>query len=899
MRDLTDIFVTPTASVTPQRPSTIAKPLRTVLTNLLPLLLPGVQATIPTQLPGVPVVTGCSTPATDAAPLPGVPAKATTIIAAPNKSNSLATPNAGHTPPVQTFEHRRTSIAKETEVYPNGTTIRKLFGKYVHTGTVIAYNTANRYYFIEYDDGDTEEMTRTEVDKYKETVDLNSVHKLKRLTRASAQAAAMAVIVEATATATTPTRRHNLRHRFALAVEQLRPDAYDSDNFFATHPHNYANAVLDKDTGKKLEYRQLIKHPRFAEAWLRSGANEFGRLFQGIGRDADGTRRVNGTDTCFWIAKKNIPRNKRATYARIVCEERPEKAEFNRTRITAGGDKLEYFGDTSTETAGLTTAKLLFNSVISTPGARFMTFDISNMYLNTPLKDYQYMRFHIDTIPDEVIHEYSLRNLVDDDGWVYCEIRMAIYGLKESGRLANEQLKKVLAAADYHPCRFTHGLYRHASRPICFSLCVDDFGVKYKRKEDALHLEKVLNDSYPMKADWTGNFYLGLTLDWNYAPIHADRSVTLSMPGYVADALVRFQHTRSKPTHSPSPHTAPVYGKHQQMAPTILLPTFTPAEVKRLQQICGTFLYYARAVDGTMAHALNDMSSQITTGTHKTTTAINHFLDYCATYPDTTITYYSSDMILRCDSDAAYLVAPKARSRAAGYIFLGNRDANPQIINAPILILATILKMVVSSAAEAEIASLFQCARELVPLRTACIDLGHPQPPSGTPLRTDNSTADGILNNTMKQKRSKAMDMKFWWLTDRVAQKMFNVSWAPGSTNLGDYFSKHQPVKRVRNLRPLYTSQKDSPRTLQGCVKLLALSVSQRANLARNTDFESNPDSLIPVELIKLAEGPTDGPCITTNQSQLPLLPTCKSKLLAVGLAASRMLQTRLLPLIF
>ena len=74
-------------------------------------------------------------------------------------------------------------------------------------------------------------------------------------------------------------------------------------------------------------------------------------------------------------------------------------------------------------------------------------------------------------------------------------------------------------------------------------------------------------------------------------------------------------------------------------------------------------------------------------------------------------------MILRCDSDAAYLVAPKARSRAAGYIFLGNRDSNPQIINAPILILPDILKMVVSSTAEAELASLFRCARELVPLK--------------------------------------------------------------------------------------------------------------------------------------------------------------------------------------
>jgi len=91
-----------------------------------------------------------------------------------------------------------------------------------------------------------------------------------------------------------------------------------------------------------------------------------------------------------------------------------------------------------------------------------MTMDISNMYVNTPLKDFQYMRFHIDLIPEE----YNLRDRVDKDGWLYCEIRMAIYGLKESGKLANEQLQKVLAKRGYYPCAFTQGLYKHELRHI-------------------------------------------------------------------------------------------------------------------------------------------------------------------------------------------------------------------------------------------------------------------------------------------------------------------------------------------------------------------------------------------------------------------------------------------------
>jgi len=81
----------------------------------------------------------------------------------------------------------------------------------------------------------------------------------------------------------------------------------------------------------------------------------------------------------------------------------------NRKQITAGGDQLEFQGDTSTETAVLETVNMVFNSVVSTPNAKSMTIDISNMYLNTPLQEYQYMRFDINMIPQEVIDFYGLQ----------------------------------------------------------------------------------------------------------------------------------------------------------------------------------------------------------------------------------------------------------------------------------------------------------------------------------------------------------------------------------------------------------------------------------------------------------------------------------------------------------
>ena len=87
-------------------------------------------------------------------------------------------------------------------------------------------------------------------------------------------------------------------------------------------------------------------------------------------------------------------------------------------------------------------------------------------------------------------------------------------------------------------------------------------------------------------------------------------------------------------------------------------------------------------------------------------------------------------------------------------------------------------------------------------------------------MRTDNSTADVIMNITVKQKQSKSMDMRFYWLQDRVKQRQFRVFWAPGKINLADYQSKVQPTNVHGAVRPihLYVECK-SPTMLQGCGK--------------------------------------------------------------------------------
>ena len=234
--------------------------------------------------------------------------------------------------------------------------------------------------------------------------------------------------------------------------------------------------------------------------------------------------------------------------------------------------------------------------------------------------------------------------------------------------------------------------------------------------------------------------------------------------------------------------------------------------------MCGKFLYDGRSVDNTQLHALNELSIKATEATEETQDALIQFLNYVASNPDATIIYRASDMILSCDSDAAYLVAPKSRSRAGGYHYLGNKDGTQ--FNGPIYVLAKIINAVMASAAEAEVGALYMNAQELSPMRTTLEELDHPQPP--TPLGTDNSTADGIMNKTIKQKQSKAMDKRFYWVQDRVEQGEFRVFWAPGKNNLADYFTKYHSPATHRRLRPIYTYiEGKSPTTLQGCVEIL------------------------------------------------------------------------------
>ena len=119
--------------------------------------------------------------------------------------------------------------------------------------------------------------------------------------------------------------------------------------------------MLNPVTGVLQEFPHLIKGPD-KDIWLKSLANEFGRLAQGV------SKRIEGTNTMYFIPKEEVPfKTKKVTYPKIVCDIRPSKVETHCTRITVGRNLLDYAGTLTTPTATIKTAKCLFNSVVSTP----------------------------------------------------------------------------------------------------------------------------------------------------------------------------------------------------------------------------------------------------------------------------------------------------------------------------------------------------------------------------------------------------------------------------------------------------------------------------------------------------------------------------------------------------
>jgi len=319
---------------------------------------------------------------------------------------------------------------------------------------------------------------------------------------------------------------------------------------------------------------------------------------------------------------------------------------------------------------------------------------------------------------------------------------------------------------------------------------VDDFGVQYFSQNDADHLIQALQDKYIITMDKSGKHFVGLDLKWNYSQGWVD----ISMPNFVRNTLKKLKYVQhKKPQYAPHIWNVPIYGKNRQFAQEKdKSPKLNPAYTKYIQQVVGSFLYFARAIDNTILPAINEIASTQSSPTQKTLTKSQMLLDYMNTYPNPKIRYNASDMILYIDSDAAYLVAEKAKSRISGYYYLSNKDDSKiptPPLNGALHVECKLLRHVVTSAAEAETAGLLYNCQTAIDLRNMLSALGHKQ--ASTPVKTDNSTAASFVKNLIKQRRSKSWDVRYHWLSEKQKDKTFNIYWDRGQNNLGDYHSKH------------------------------------------------------------------------------------------------------------
>ncbi len=153
-------------------------------------------------------------------------------------------------------------------------------------------------------------------------------------------------------------------------------------------------------------------------------------------------------------------------------------------------------------------------------------------------------------------------------------------------------------------------------------------------------------------------------------------------------------------------------------------------------------------------------------------------------------------MQLQVQSDASYLCRPGACSVLGGVHFLGFPDR----INGPIFCTSKIISCVVASVAEAELGAAFQNAQKAAEFRNILHELGYPQTP--TTIMIDNTVAEGLAADTINAKRSKSMDVRFFWLRDRIRRGQFAVKHLAGRWNIADFFTKSLPKENFDQFHP-------------------------------------------------------------------------------------------------
>jgi hypothetical protein len=462
-----------------------------------------------------------------------------------------------------------------------------------------------------------------------------------------------------------------------------------------------------------------------------------------------------------------------------------------RTRATIGGDKINYPYSTTAITAELEAIKILLNGMIS-DNASFSTVDLEDFYLGTPLPHPEFIRIPTKFIPKPVIQFYLLKQFFHKDA-LYCMVLKTHYGLPQAGALSQQRLFEHLEKHGYYQLFHAPSLFRNKDGSLRFALVVDDFAVVWSSKTVMQRFLQTLRALYTVKVDYEGRKYLGMNINIDRVARH----VTVSMPGYIAKLIKKVRPAGMKGAHTPSIYIQPNYKSVTTQTATVdTSPLASSAQKHELQVVIGTLLYYARTVDPsvlTVVHELGSVQSRPTLNDMK---KMERLLQYTSAHQNYGIRYHASNMQLQIQSDASYLCRPNAKSVIGGLHYLGTTD----FINGPIFCTSKLISCVVSSAAEAELGAAFQNAQKGAHFRNTLVELGYPQQP--TTISVDNTVALGLAADTINAKRSKSMDVRFFWLRDRVRQLQFFMQHLKGKWNISDFFTKPLPRDKFEQFLP-------------------------------------------------------------------------------------------------
>jgi hypothetical protein len=555
-------------------------------------------------------------------------------------------------------------------------------------------------------------------------------------------------------------------------------------SIIANTPKDPNRALNQTSNGQPLNFNKAMKMD--PDLWIQCDEEEWHRLLE---------------NTLIPVRLNEIPPKNNITYYNKQVKEKLiliDDVEYVNARVrgTLGGDKTNYVGPTSTHTAEYPLIKTLFSAVLHDvkyvdPDTKFYNIDLVDFYLQSPMEEPAYIAVPLKDIPASIIKTYNLTKKASNNK-TYFKVVMTMYGHPVAGLLSNKHLFKTIKEAGYYEDSRVPCLLKHETRSTIGAIVVDDIGLKVRSKDDVMHLVNAIEKVWKVKINWKGDKYVGMDLKWDYNP--ENPTLEISCDQVIPDALKRFYPDQTlKGADTPGldikgwtlgPDNKVVIADDEEPIPM-------PEKTKFVQQFTGTLSHAARIVRHDLLPAVNEIASTQSAPTSKTMQQVEKLANYIARFPKGSVIYKTTEMILRAMYDSALRLHGK--HKAGAILYHANKNDPPESIGNIIEVLCKLPPNVVASIAEGEYCSQFLTGQTAYWHRVILERMGYPQP--STILYGDNTTAIGIANDSIKVKKSKAMDNKMHWIQDRTRLKDFSPTHIATELNSADYQTKNLSIK--------------------------------------------------------------------------------------------------------